>query len=158
MKVATRDCGDDFVRQVGIGSLRRDEAALGPTQTDIRRGGGVHAPFLRAEERLVVLLADDNRPYAHVAALRQGVQRLDDEGTARWRIPFDEDDLGIESRPLQLSDKEACRALDAQDKVVGVAVVTEVGDESNVWLGVHVELSRMEKSRIQRYTGFDIGS
>jgi hypothetical protein len=59
---------------------------------------------------------------------------------------------------LQLSDEKVCRPLDAQDKVVGVVVVTEVRDESNVWLGVHVELSRMEKSRIQRYTGFDIGS
>ena len=105
-----------------------------------------------------MLLADDDRPHAHVTALRQGVQGLDDEGTVWWRIPFDEDHLGIELRPLQLSDKKACRPLDAQDKVVGVVVVAEVRDESNVWLGVHVELSRVEESRIQRYTGFDIGS
>ena len=158
MKIATRDRGDDFVRQVGVRRLRRDEAALSPTQTDIRRGGGVHAPFLRAEERLVVLVADDHRPHAHVTALWQGVQGLDDEGTAWWRIPFDEDYLGVEFSSLQLSDEKVCRPLDAQDKVVGVVVVAEVRDESNVWLGVHVELSRMEKSRIQRYTGFDIGS
>jgi hypothetical protein len=41
-----------------------------------------------------------------------------------------------------LIDEKARSSLDAQDKVTGVVVVAKVGDESDVWLGVHVELSQ----------------
>jgi len=106
--------------------------ARGAAQSDVRGGGGVHAPFLRADKRLMVFLADDNCPHPDVTALRQGAQGFHDQRAARRWVPFHENHFGFERSPLQLPDKKARGSPDAQDEVTGVVVVAKVGDESDV--------------------------
>jgi hypothetical protein len=143
MQIAACDGGDDLVREVGIRGLGRDEAALRPAQPGVGGGGRVHAPLLRTDKLPVVLLPDNDAAHLDAAALRQGVQGLDDQGAVgRW-VPLDEDQLGFDRRPLQLANEEAGRPPDSQVEIAGITVVAEVRDESSVWPGVHVELSRM---------------
>ena len=90
-----------------------------------------------------MLAADDDAAHLHAIALRQRVQGFDDQRPVGRRIPLDQDELGIDLRPLQLADEKARRPPDSQIKIAGITVVAEVGDETDVWPGgVHVELLR----------------
>jgi hypothetical protein len=141
VKISTCDGGDDFVRQVRVRSLGRDETALGPAQSDVCRRGRIHAPFPRPDELVVVFLPDDDAADLDAAALRQGSQRLNDQGAVRRRVPFDKDQLGFDRRPLQLMNKKTGRPPEAQLEIAGITIVAEVRDETDVGPGVHVELS-----------------
>ena len=55
----------------------------------------------------MMLAADDDAAHLHAIALRQRVQGFDDQRPVGWRIPLDQDELGIDFRPLQLADEKA---------------------------------------------------
>jgi len=88
-----------------------------------------------------MLAADDDAAHLNAITLRQWIQGFDDQRPVGRRVPFDQDDLGIDLRALQLTNEKARRPLDAKIEVPGVAVVAEVRDEADVWPGgFHVDL------------------
>lgn len=91
-----------------------------------------------------MFLADDDAANLDAATLGQRPQRIDQERVAGWRIPFDENQLCVDAGPLELAHEEARRPPDTQVEIACITVVAKIRDKGNVWLRVHVELSRRE--------------
>ncbi|MFZ5781027.1 MAG: hypothetical protein ACOY4R_12590 [Pseudomonadota bacterium] len=89
----------------------------------------------------MVFFADDDSTDLDAIVLRQRAERIDDQRTAGGRIPLHEEQFGRKAGPLELAGKEAGSPFDTQFEIIGVAVVSKVRHERNVWCdGVHVEL------------------
>src|SRR5690242_7074154 len=85
----------------------------------------------------MVLLSYDEAADRHVPQQARQAERLEQEWPAWHRIPFNDDDLGIDAGALELGGQAAGRAADAPEVVRRIAVIAAPGDKADVRTRVH---------------------